>query len=196
MRDDFTFHAEKQQAYRLVEETWSEVWTLKLHSCTSDKQVSPCGRASTTTPCLHRQHWRERDKKMYDVALQVKKRLFTGSGATAFESQGPHIPDGMLQRLNAVVQRTSRRSHHDGFGIESNGDGTSDSSTSTNRRSSNPLFDAETLRTPISGREPDFDGSNRPRWRRSSTEQYEDHHPADDVHGSALGAFSSGHGER
>jgi len=117
-------------------------------------------------------------------------------GATALESEGPHIPDGMLQRLNVIAQRTGRRNHHDGFGNESRGDGTPDASTSTNRRSGNPLFDAETLRTPTSGRRPEIDGIGRPGWRRSSTEQHREYRRADDLHGGETAAFSTADGER
>ncbi len=115
----------------------------------------------------------------------------TEAGATAFENQGPHIPDGMLRRLNIVAQRTGRRNHHDGFGIESNDDSTPDGSTPTNRRSGNPLFDAETLRTPTSGGRPEIAG-----WRRSSTEQHQEYRPVHDFHGAETAAFSTGHGER
>eukprot|EP00903_Cladosiphon_okamuranus_P008721 g8353.t1 len=128
------------------------------------------------------------------------------SGTTAFESEGPHAPVGMLRRLNDIALRTSRRNrhhHHDDVSVEATataaGDGTPDSA-SRSTRSNNNSSDAEAHRAPDNRGRPGSNETNASMWRRGSTGYQRGYHPAGDAHDGAGGvssaAMSTGHDTR
>lgn len=117
-------------------------------------------------------------------------------GATAFESQGPHVPVGMLRRLNAIAQRTSRRNrHHDDVGIEatanSSDNGTSEGVASTRRYNSNLSMPRQSELQPVAATQKGF-GPNTPGSGSGSPGHQHRYQPANGAHDGA-GSVRSAH---
>lgn len=98
--------------------------------------------------------------------LLLRKQL---PGATAFESQGPHAPPGMLRRLNIIAQR---RRNQNGIGTNSTSDGAP-------FRFEGSLSVAEMPRALTSGMRP---GSNDCRTGRANSGSRQ--HPTDNPDGA------------
>lgn len=125
-----------------------------------------------------------------DQTVSHKTCIHVEPGATAFESEGPHVPVGMLRRLNSIAMHTSRRNHHhDDVSAEATASGT-DSGTADGVTPStryNNSSDADTRRAPASGGSPESNEPSTPGWRRDNTGHQRGHHPADDTHDGGAG---------